>query len=330
VVEDHDRAVVDGQAPKSPLERLAVRYATRVVGDARLEPQALHAGGETASSAKLVSRRAHEDPVQPPVEGGDVAELRELTPAPDESLLDRILRQIGVAQDQPGHGVQAVDLESRELPESLPVTLPRPFDEVLPHASTTVRVPVVRSAATRYDRPQAAKRSIPDGRLLTAADICRRTLAAVSSVTSVTGVSVEVGLFLAGYPEPIAKIAHRLRALVRQATPDAIERIRSGWALIGYDLPIGRRKRFFAFIAPERKHVHLGFEYGVWMADPEGILEGAHLKLKKVRFVTFEPGDLLPDDKLVTLTREAARVATWSRAERLAALLDASERAERP
>jgi hypothetical protein len=141
--------------------------------------------------------------------------------------------------------------------------------------------------------------------------------------------TVDVGLFLSGYPDSISEIAHQLRAVVRRATPTAVERIRSGWALIGYDLPMGRRKRYFAFIAPERKHVHLGFEYGVWMADPERILEGAHLKLKKVRFVTFTPGEPLPEDTLVALTREAARVASWSRAERLATLLDASERAER-
>ena len=125
---------------------------------------------------------------------------------------------------------------------------------------------------------------------------------------------------------------HRRRGrvkVVRRATPEATERIRSGWALIGYDLPIGRRKRYFAFIAPERKHIHLGFEYGVWMSDPDGMLEGAHLKLRKVRFLTFEPGVPLPNDTLVALTREAARVANLSRAERFAALLDASERAER-
>jgi hypothetical protein len=137
---------------------------------------------------------------------------------------------------------------------------------------------------------------------------------------------VDVGLFLSGYPDSISGIAHQLRAVVRRAPPDAIERIRSGWALIGYDLPMGRRKRYFAFIAPERKHVHLGFEYGVWMSDPERILEGAHLKLRKVRFVTFMPGETLPEDTLVTLTREAARVAALSRQERFAALLDASGR----
>jgi hypothetical protein len=142
-------------------------------------------------------------------------------------------------------------------------------------------------------------------------------------------VTVDVGLFLVGYPDSIADLAHQLRSVVRRATPTAIERIRRGWALIGYDLPIGRRARYFAFIAPEAKHIHLGFEYGVWMDDPERILEGAHLKLRKVRFVTFRPGDVLPEDALIALVQEAARVASWSRAERLAALLDDERPASR-
>ena len=100
-----------------------------------------------------------------------------------------------------------------------------------------------------------------------------------------------VGFFLAGYPDEIVEIGQRLRRLVLDAVPTAQERLRSGWALIGYDVPIGRRTRYFAFIAPERKHIHLGFEYGAWMADPEHVLEGAHIRLKKVRYLTFEAGD---------------------------------------
>jgi hypothetical protein len=131
-----------------------------------------------------------------------------------------------------------------------------------------------------------------------------------------------VAFFLAAYPDPIVDIAHQLRTVVRRATPSAVERIRSGWALVGYDLPLGRRQRYFAFIAPERKHIHLGFEYGAWMADPDHVLEGAHLKLRKVRFLTFEPGAALPVGALVELTREAARVAAMSAGERLALALD--------
>lgn len=134
-----------------------------------------------------------------------------------------------------------------------------------------------------------------------------------------------VGFFLAGYPEPIVDLAGQLRRIVRRATPEAVERLRSGWALVGYDLPLGpRKKRYFAFIAPERRHIHLGFEYGAWMADPDGLLEGAHLRLKKVRFLTFEPAHELDVDALTELTREGARVALLTPAERLARALDLS------
>ena len=116
-------------------------------------------------------------------------------------------------------------------------------------------------------------------------------------------------LFLAGYPDAIVEIAERLRGVVREAVPEAIERVRTGWRLIGYDVPVGRRTRYFAFVAPEPAHVHLGFEYGAWMADPDGLLRGAHLDLKKVPFVTYQPGDRIPTDALVRYTRAAAELA---------------------
>ena len=116
-------------------------------------------------------------------------------------------------------------------------------------------------------------------------------------------------VFLAGYAPEIRAIAERLRELVREAAPDAIERVRTGWRLIGYDVPVGRRTRYFAFVAPEPNHVHLGFEYGVWMTDPDDLLLGAHLDLRKVRFVTYQPGDAVPDEALVRYTREAADLA---------------------
>jgi hypothetical protein len=123
-------------------------------------------------------------------------------------------------------------------------------------------------------------------------------------------VAIPPDLFLAGYPPEIQELADRLRAVVREAVPEAIERVRSGWRLIGYDLPVGRRTRYFAFVAPEPAHVHLGFEYGIWMSDPDGILRGAHLDLKKVRYVTYEPGNEIPTDVLVGYTQEAAELAS--------------------
>ena len=130
--------------------------------------------------------------------------------------------------------------------------------------------------------------------------------------------SVPAELFLDGFPLGIRIIADRLCAVVRQAVPDAVERVRIGWRLIGYDVPVGTRSRYFAFVAPEVKHVHLGFEYGVWMTDPDDLLQGAHLNLRKVRFVTYEPGDSIPVRALVRYVRDSAQLAAMSREERLA------------
>jgi hypothetical protein len=129
--------------------------------------------------------------------------------------------------------------------------------------------------------------------------------------------------FLDGYPTEIRRLADRLRSVVRRAVPDAVERVRIGWRLIGFDVPTtDRRTAYFAYVAPERVHVHLGFEHGIWLSDPERLLEGAHLRLRKVRFVTFVPGQPIPTRSLVGLTREAAHIATLPRAARLGLALD--------
>jgi len=132
--------------------------------------------------------------------------------------------------------------------------------------------------------------------------------------------SIPPELFLEGYAADVRETANRLRSVVRRAVPDAIERVRPGWALIGYDLPI-RHGVYFAWVWPEREHVHLGFQHGIFMDDPEGRLQGAHLKLKKVRFVTVEPGDEFPEPEFVELTRRAAEIAALPAAARTALLL---------
>jgi hypothetical protein len=125
---------------------------------------------------------------------------------------------------------------------------------------------------------------------------------------------------LAPYSPIRRETAEHLRALVRSTLPDAIEAVRPGWRLIGYDVPFGRRTRYVAFIWPEPEHVHLGFEHGIVMDDPNAVLQGHDLR--RVRFVTLtRPGDIA-GEVLARLLREAVRVATMSRAERTAILFD--------
>src|SRR2546428_13659061 len=88
--------------------------------------------------------------------------------------------------------------------------------------------------------------------------------------------SIPRGALLAAYPEPMRDIAESLRGIVRRAVPDAIERVRQGWRLIGYDVARGRgRSTYFWYVAPEPGHGHLGFEYGAFRCASAGPLPGA-------------------------------------------------------
>ncbi len=118
-------------------------------------------------------------------------------------------------------------------------------------------------------------------------------------------------------------VAHELRDLVRRSVPGVLERVRTGWGVLGYDVPVGRRTVYFAWILPQHEHVHLGFVHGAAMDDPSHALDGA--AGVRARWLTIEPG-AHPDATTVdALLREAVRVAAMSRAERLLRASDAGK-----
>jgi hypothetical protein len=128
---------------------------------------------------------------------------------------------------------------------------------------------------------------------------------------------------LAVAPPPLQRIGHELRDLVKATFPDVIERVRPGWHLIGYDLPVADRRKpvYFAYIAAEPVHVHLGFEHGWAMRDPRGLLQGAGIT-KQVRWLTFRPGDAVDREVAAALLLEAAAVAGMTRDERALRAMD--------
>ena len=115
-------------------------------------------------------------------------------------------------------------------------------------------------------------------------------------------------ILLAGSPPELAAIGERLRALVVETLPDVAERVRLGWHVIGYDLPVGRRTVFFAWILPQQEHIHLGFVHGVALEDRDHLLHGQR-GVKYARWTTFQPGDEPDDAPLRGLLLEAAAVA---------------------
>ena len=126
---------------------------------------------------------------------------------------------------------------------------------------------------------------------------------------------------LADFPPGHVAIAERLRRIVLDAVPDAIERVRPGWRLIGYDLRRRRGTTFFAWIWPEPEHVHLGFPLGILMSDPDGAMRGDGVT-KQVRWLTYDAVDEVDEIVARRLVDEAVRVARMSHEERRAVMFD--------
>ena len=124
--------------------------------------------------------------------------------------------------------------------------------------------------------------------------------------------TIPVEVLLADFSPGHAAIAERLRRVVLDAVPEAIERVRPGWRLIGYDLPSTRHGSFFAWIWPEPEHVHLGFPRGILMDDPEGVMRGNGIT-KAARWLTYEVGGDVDEELATALVLEAARVAVMPR-----------------
>jgi hypothetical protein len=132
--------------------------------------------------------------------------------------------------------------------------------------------------------------------------------------------------FLAGYPAHIQELAHQLRAVVKQAVPNVSEQVYRGWRLIGYRVatPERRRKRgaYFCYIAPGDEALQLGFEYGILLVDPRGLLEGEG---KQVRYVTIAAAADLARQGLPDLIAEGARVAILPKEEKAALKFELEE-----
>lgn len=103
----------------------------------------------------------------------------------------------------------------------------------------------------------------------------------------------------------VRRLVEAARRAIPRAVPGATERLRAGWGIIGYDAP-----RYFAFVAPQRDHVRVGFERGVLLVDPARLLEGEGAQ---VRYVSIRSAADLRRPAFVALVRQAAGRAPMRR-----------------
>lgn len=208
-----DRPVVDGQAPEAVFELIAIGPLARVIADGGLDRHRLDARLEPPAPLDLVCGRTNEDPIQPAVESVDVTELGQLAPTADQGLLHGVLREIGVAQDEQGDLMEAIDLAGSELSEGLPIAAPRAFDELFPHHVR--RDPPVRPCPAPTSTTDDTARPF---------DLCP-TAAPVSRSMALWGALLYAGPH--EYATRIQRVAHTMVETV-QLGRDAVER--HAWA----------------------------------------------------------------------------------------------------
>ena len=76
---------------------------------------------------------------------------------------------------------------------------------------------------------------------------------------------------LIAYSPRVQALVARLRDLVRETVPDAVERAYPIWRGIGFRHP---ECCYFCGIFPQEGCVRLVFEYGALLADPDDLLKG--------------------------------------------------------
>jgi hypothetical protein len=91
-----------------------------------------------------------------------------------------------------------------------------------------------------------------------------------------------VNSFLETYSPEVRQTALKLRRLVLEAVPDAIEQVDRTARLIGYGFARTYRDTVCVII-PHKTGVNLGFPRGVELPDPEGLLEGEGIKTRHVK-----------------------------------------------
>jgi len=114
----------------------------------------------------------------------------------------------------------------------------------------------------------------------------------------------ERAALLAEHTPQVAATAAWLREVVLDALPDAREVVYRGWHGLGYHHPDAG---YLCAVFPRADDVLLGFERGVLLDDPHGLLSGEG---RTVRYVRVEvPGDP-PAERLVELIDAAVLVGS--------------------
>jgi hypothetical protein len=104
---------------------------------------------------------------------------------------------------------------------------------------------------------------------------------------------------LAPLPPGIAATAGELASIVRTLRPDLKAKVSFGWKSVNFN---HAQAGYVCCVYPAREHVALVFQHGRLLDHPRLTDDG---KVKKVRWIPFEPGEAFDEDDLGMLLMQA-------------------------
>jgi hypothetical protein len=100
----------------------------------------------------------------------------------------------------------------------------------------------------------------------------------------------EVQEFISGYSEEVIAIVLKLRKLVLDTAPEAIEQLDSSAKMIAYGFEI-TYKDTICVIMPLKAGVNLGFPRGAEMSDPSCLLTGTGKRARHIRVASLDEAE---------------------------------------
>ena len=107
-MQNDQRPMLGRKAGQGAVQRVTVSDESKRIDTAgRREVRERHLDDAPLSAAGFVDGRVHEQAVEPGVEPVGIAQPRQVSPGPDQALLDRVARELGVPEDEASGRVHA-------------------------------------------------------------------------------------------------------------------------------------------------------------------------------------------------------------------------------
>ena len=102
-----------------------------------------------------------------------------------------------------------------------------------------------------------------------------------------------------GTAAAVEPIARKLREIILDDFPEAIEVVRLGDGAASYGVGPKKMSESDVYVMPQAEYVNLGFWHGVGLPDPDGLLQGTGAKMRHIKVRSVEDAGSLAVRALV-------------------------------